>query len=148
MAETPNTQSEAGSQPIKLTLTHYRLPQHTHEEFMNWIVSVHFPAAMPVFKKHGVLRYALFTTPSSLNVPLAQTIQKSRPTWNFADYDCVIEYTLPSVQSIGNIMSDPDWEEKALKDQENWVDMSRALVSVGFYTPYLVESGEVVNIGQ
>jgi hypothetical protein len=57
----------------------------------------------------------------------------------------VIEYTLPSVQSIAEIMSDPDWQA-AIKDQEEWVDVSRALVSVGFYTPYLVESGRVVNL--
>jgi hypothetical protein len=44
-------------------------------------------------------------------------------------------------------MSDPDWQE-AIKDQEDWVDVSRALVSVGFYTPYLVESGKVVNMGK
>ncbi|PQE27247.1 dimeric alpha-beta barrel protein [Rutstroemia sp. NJR-2017a WRK4] len=147
MTELSPTQPEASTQPIKFTVTHYRLPQHTHEEFLNWIISVRLPAALPVFKKHGVLRYALFTTPSTLNLPLAQYLQKGRPTWGFADYDCVIEYTLPSVQSIAEIMSDPDWQE-AIKDQEDWVDVSRALVSVGFYTPYLVEGGKFVNLGK
>jgi hypothetical protein len=45
--------------PVKFTITHYRLPQHTHEAFIKWIVEVHLPKAMPVFKKYGVIEYSL-----------------------------------------------------------------------------------------
>jgi hypothetical protein len=42
------------------------------------------------------------------------------------------------------LMADPDWPA-AIKNQDDWVDMSRALVSVGYETPYLVD-GEIVNL--
>jgi hypothetical protein len=49
------------------------------------------------------------------------------------------------VQTIKNVMSDPGWPA-AIKDEADWVDTSRALVSMGHYTPYLLETGEVVNM--
>lgn len=70
---------------------------------------------------------------------------KLRPSWEFADFDCFLEYTIPDVQTIKNVMSDPAWQE-VIKDQEEWVDTSKALVSLGYHTPYLLETGEVVNM--
>ena len=52
-----------GDQPVKLTITHYRKKEHTHEAFIKWIVEEHLPLAMPVFKKHGVLEYSLVSSP-------------------------------------------------------------------------------------
>ncbi|TVY16905.1 hypothetical protein LARI1_G007191 [Lachnellula arida] len=112
------------TQPLKYTVTHHRKQQHTHEAFITWIVEEHLPLAIPVFKKHGVLGYSLL---------------------DFADFDCFLEYTIPDVQVVKNVMSDPDWQE-AIKDQDDWVDMTKALVSLGHSTPYLLETGEVVNM--
>jgi hypothetical protein len=36
-------------------------------------------------------------------------------------------------------MSDPDWQE-AIKDQDKWVDVPKALVSVGHSTGNLLEN--------
>ncbi|RYP30211.1 hypothetical protein DL767_006358 [Monosporascus sp. MG133] len=142
MSEVPVQRS---GQPLKYTVTHYRKPQHTHEAFIKWIVEEHLPVAMPIFKKHGVLGYSLFVTPASLNGALKQEFGKLRSSWDFADFDCFIEYTIPDVQAIKNVMSDPDWQA-ATKDQGDWVDTTKALVSLGYSTPYLLETGEVVNM--
>lgn len=48
-----------GTSPVKLTITHHRLPQHTHEAFIDWIIKEHLPLAIPVFKKYGVIDYSL-----------------------------------------------------------------------------------------
>lgn len=86
-----------------------------------------------------------FFTPPPLNSALKQELGEIRPTWDVADFDCFIEYTLPDVQTVMNVMSDPDWA-LAIADQEDWVDVPRALVSLGYSTPYLLETGEVVNM--
>jgi hypothetical protein len=67
-----------------------------------------------------------------------------RPTWQVADFDCFIEYTLPSAQTIEDIMTDPEWLE-AVGDQVDWVDTDRALLSLGFHTQYVAE-GKVVDL--
>ncbi|KAI1419259.1 hypothetical protein F5Y12DRAFT_278364 [Xylaria sp. FL1777] len=133
------------AQPLKYTVTHYRKPEHTHEDFIKWIVEVHIPLAMPIFKKHGVVEYSLFVTPSSLNSALKDEMGKFRPTWDFADFDCFIEYTINDLQVIKNVISDPDWPT-AIANQDDWVDTSKALLSVGYSTPYLLQTGEVVNM--
>lgn len=69
-----------------------------------------------------------------------------RPTWEVADYDCLIEYTLPSAQTIENIMADPEWVE-VLQDQEDWVDISKSLLSLGYHTQYISE-GKTINLPQ
>ncbi|CAI7592057.1 unnamed protein product [Penicillium glandicola] len=132
------------SQPVKFTITHHRQPQHSHEAFMKWIVEEHVPLAMPVFIKYGVLEYSLFATPPPINDALKQEIGQLRPSWDFADFDCFIEYILPDVETIKKIMSDPDWQI-AVKDQGDWVQVSKALVSVGYSTPYVL-NGKAVNL--
>ncbi|KAK3987150.1 hypothetical protein QBC44DRAFT_332015 [Cladorrhinum sp. PSN332] len=134
-------------QPLKYTVTHYRRSEHTHEDFIKWIVDEHLPAALPIFKRHGVVEYSLFVTPAALNGALKQELGKIRPGWDFADFDCFIEYTIPDLQTIKNVMSDPDWPA-AIKDQDSWVDMGRALVSLGRSTPYLLKTGEIVNLAK
>ncbi|KAJ5216098.1 Dimeric alpha-beta barrel [Penicillium cinerascens] len=134
------------NRPVKFTITHYRQQQHSHEAFIKWIVEEHLPLAMPVFEKHGVLEYSLFVTPPYLNGALKQEIGGLRPSWDFADFDCFIEYILPTVETITNVMSDPDWQ-LAVKDQENWVDVPKALVSAGYSTPYLLNK-KPVNISK
>lgn len=49
------------------------------------------------------------------------------------------------METIGALTTDPDWDE-SIKDQEDWVDVPKALLSLGHYTPYLLETGEVVNL--
>lgn len=56
MAESTNQQEH---RPVKFTLTHHRKTGTTHEAFMEWIVKVHLPKAIPIFKKHKVIDYAL-----------------------------------------------------------------------------------------
>lgn len=74
-------------------------------------------------------------------------MSKKRTGWDYADFDCFIEYTLPSVEAIQAVTADPDWPA-ALKNEEEWVDTSRALASLGQITPYLLKTGEVVNLAK
>lgn len=56
--------AEEIGKPLKFTITHYRRAQHSHEDFIKWIVEGHLPLAIPIFKKHGVLGYTLVSVPS------------------------------------------------------------------------------------
>jgi hypothetical protein len=42
-------------------------------------------------------------------------------------------------------MMDPEWHATQ-KNQGEFLDSSKNLISLGFITPFLLESGEVVNI--
>ncbi|KAI1316784.1 hypothetical protein F5Y16DRAFT_414702 [Xylariaceae sp. FL0255] len=130
----------------KLTVTHYRQPQHTHEAFMRWIIDEHLPLAMHVFKRSGIISYSLFETPTAMNEGLKASMAGGhREKWQYADFDCFIEYTFTGPENIATMLADPDWA-KSIETEDQWVDKSRALMSIGFITPYLKENGEVVNV--
>ncbi|KAK5632126.1 hypothetical protein RRF57_007840 [Xylaria bambusicola] len=134
-----------GQYPLKYTVTHYRKPEHRHEAPIKRPVEEHPPPAIPIFKKHGVLAYSLFITPASLNGAPKQEMEKTRPTWDVADYDRIIEYTLSDMQVIPKVVSDPDWRA-AIANEKADVDTKKALLSVGYSPPYLLEIGEAVNL--
>jgi hypothetical protein len=80
-----------------------------------------------------------------MNEPLKEAMIKVNPTWDYADFDCFIEYLMPDPQAMQNMLADPEWHV-SIKDQEKWVDTSKALLSVGYAIPYLTETGEVLNL--
>lgn len=82
-----------------------------------------------------------------MNEPLKEAMIKLRPTWDYADYDCIIEYLMPNEDAMTNMQQDPEWHA-SIKDQEKWVDVSKALLTVGYAVPYLTESGEVMNMSK
>ncbi|KAK5996635.1 Dehydratase iacD [Cladobotryum mycophilum] len=131
-----------GEQPLKYTVTHYRQASRTHQEFKKWITEVHLPLGLPIFQRHGALGYTLFFTPKDLNDAVKE-VGKVYPTWDFADYDCFIEYTLPSIDTIKAITADPEWPT-AIAHQEDWIDVTKGLVSIGYATSYMVD-GKIVN---
>ncbi len=61
-------------QPMKFSLTHYRKAGITHEAFMKWIVEVHIPKAIPIFKKHGIIGYALVSSSSQFFLRLEDNV--------------------------------------------------------------------------
>ncbi|KAI0206743.1 hypothetical protein F4808DRAFT_454660 [Astrocystis sublimbata] len=115
---------------VKLSVTHYRKPELTHEAFMKWITEEHIPLAMPGFKRCGVVNYSIFETPSDMNTELKVAMGGHRAAWDYADFDCFIEYAFKDREAIGQLLTDPDFN-KSIEHQEDWVDTSRALMSIG-----------------
>ncbi|KFY17117.1 hypothetical protein V492_00894 [Pseudogymnoascus sp. VKM F-4246] len=58
----------------------------------------------------------LFVTPPTLNGAMNEEVGKYRPAWDFADFYCFVEYTVPYVQSI-DVMAGPAWPT-AVKDEQ------------------------------
>jgi hypothetical protein len=84
-----------------------------------------------------------FDTEAAFNDPLREKMAIFHPTWEVADYDCIIEYALPNPQVIENVQTDPEWLS-AVADQEDCVDTSKSLLSLGYHTQYLSE-GRVLD---
>lgn len=49
------------------------------------------------------------------------------------------------MNNVEAMLSDPDWA-KSIENQDDWVDTSRAMMSIGHVTPYLMDNGQVANI--
>lgn len=50
---------KSSDQLIKYTASHYRQEGVSHEDFVRYMTDEHIPAALPLFKKHGIVKYSL-----------------------------------------------------------------------------------------
>lgn len=55
-----------------------------------------------------------------------------------------MEYYLHDLNCLKTLISDPDWSEKAVNGQEDWVDMSRSTIHIGYESTHL--DGDVINV--
>jgi hypothetical protein len=72
-------------------------------------------------------------------------LHQVHPTWNVSKADIVIEYWMPDLNCLLQLVSDPDWNGKAVKGQENWIDVHRGTVHLAHDTTY-IENGEIVTL--
>ena len=70
-----------------------------------------------------------------------------RPGWKVNDCDVVLEHWVYDLESITNLAADPEWIGGDSKVQEEWIDMSRSTIHIGYDTTYL-ENGAIMNIAQ
>ncbi|KAI0384268.1 hypothetical protein F5Y04DRAFT_249403 [Hypomontagnella monticulosa] len=129
-------------QTIKYSVEHYRKPGVSDEAFMKWFQAQHLPNALPLMKKHGITKYAVHHRDAELCAALQAEFAKSRPGWVTSRADLVLEYWLPSMSCLQALVTDPEWTEKAIKGQDDWVDMSKSIIHLGPDTTYL-ENGSI-----
>ncbi|KAL9622768.1 MAG: hypothetical protein Q9160_002886 [Pyrenula sp. 1 TL-2023] len=131
--------------PLKYTVEHYRKEGVTEQAFLDWFRNVHIPAALPLMKKHGIVGYAVLAREPEVATAFQSEVDKVRPGWIVSTCDLVLEYWVPDLGCVTALVMDPDWDGKACKNQEDWLDMSRATMHVGYDTMYL-RGGEIVDL--
>lgn len=85
-----------------------------------------------------------FTTPPDLNEVAKEKLGGIHPTWEFASYDCVVEYIMPDLATVAKMTADPEWAV-ATKFEGEWIDDEKGLVSVGYVSTHLLPSGEILK---
>ncbi|KAI8959808.1 hypothetical protein F5Y11DRAFT_331861 [Daldinia sp. FL1419] len=122
---------------IKYTVEHYKKAGVSDADFANWFKDVQVANGLPLLKKHGIVKYAIHFRDAQLSAAFRAELDKVRPEWDVSDADITIEYYLPDIYLIQNLLADPEWQSKAAKDQENFVDLSRSTIHIGYETVYL-----------
>lgn len=72
-------------------------------------------------------------------------LHKIRPTWEVSKADLVLEYWMPELSCLYGLVSDAEWNEKALKGQDQWLDMSRSTTHITNEETYL-EGGNILKL--
>ncbi|KAI1459959.1 hypothetical protein F4805DRAFT_472536 [Annulohypoxylon moriforme] len=135
----------ARQQLIKYTAEHHRKEGVSPEAFLKWFQEEHLPNGLPILKKYGITRYAVHTRLPDECTAFRAELDKVKPSWVVSDADLVIEYWLPSLSVLKDLHTDPEWNEKAVKGQDNWLDSSKTLVHIGYETVYMGD-GNIFNI--
>ena len=72
-------------------------------------------------------------------------LKQVHASWYVSDADMVIQYWMPSLECMAKVVADPEWAGKAVKDQDQWLDMTRCEAHVCHETVYL-EDGKSMNV--
>ncbi|KAK6949358.1 hypothetical protein Daesc_009433 [Daldinia eschscholtzii] len=132
------------SKLIKYTVEHYKKAGVSDADFVKWFNDVQVANGLPLIKKHGIVKYAVHFRDAQLSTAFRAELDKVRPEWEVSGADLTIEYYLPDIYLIQNLLADPEWESKAAKDQANFVDLSKSTIHIGYETIYL-ENGNILN---
>ncbi|KAE8373964.1 hypothetical protein BDV26DRAFT_296444 [Aspergillus bertholletiae] len=130
---------------IKYTVEHHRKDGVSEEAFMQWFTNQFLPRAVPIMKKHNILKYAVQKTDPSVGAAWKAEVDRMRPGWKVNDCDLVLEYWAYDLESMKNLTSDPEWIQTALEDENDWLDTSRSTIRMSYDTTF-VESGSLMNV--
>ncbi|KAI2622482.1 hypothetical protein GGR54DRAFT_598685 [Hypoxylon sp. NC1633] len=125
------------AQQIKYTVDHYRKEGVSEEALLKWFHEVHIPNAVPLMKKHGITKYAAHTRAPELCDAFQVALDSARPEWEISKADVVLEFWMPDMKCLSNLFLDPEWTEKAVKNQEDWINETISTVHIGYDTVYL-----------
>ncbi|KAI1387157.1 uncharacterized protein F4822DRAFT_405627 [Hypoxylon trugodes] len=132
---------------FKYTLEHYRKEGVSEEAFVKWFREEHLPYGVPLMKKHGITKYAAHYRSPPLADAFHAILGQIRPTWEISKADLVLEYWMPSLDCLKNLVTDPEWNEMAADGEANWIDMSRSTIHVGYETAHL-ENGNFFDFAE
>lgn len=79
-----------------------------------------------------------------MNAAFGTELAKVRPGWEMGGVDAVLEYWLHDMNDLKGLLMDPDWAGIAVKNENQWCDLSRSTVHLGFAKVYL-EDGEILK---
>ncbi|KAH9992258.1 hypothetical protein F4779DRAFT_609322 [Xylariaceae sp. FL0662B] len=131
-------------QLIKYTVEHYLKEGVSEEAFNKWFHEVHLHWALPLMKKHGVVHYAAQFRAAQLGTAFQAELDKFRPGWVVSKAHMVIEYWVPDLDVLKKLIVDPEWVDKAVRNQEDWIDMTTSTSHVGYETRYM-ENGQIIK---
>ncbi|KAJ5679527.1 hypothetical protein N7462_007771 [Penicillium macrosclerotiorum] len=143
---TSDSPRKATGGAIKYTVEHHRKDGVSEEAFMHWFTNQYLPRAVPIMKKHNILKYAVQKTDTKVGAAFQAEVDQVWPGWKVNDCDVALEYWVYDLESMKNLASDPEWIQTALEDENDWLDPSRSTIRIGYDTTYL-ESGAFMNIG-
>ncbi|GAB1313476.1 hypothetical protein MFIFM68171_03686 [Madurella fahalii] len=125
-------------QLLKFDVCIYRKDGIPYEDFVKWATVEYPPKAVPVMKRHGIVRWTQTITPPHLREPYRHVLKNDlgRPEWTVPDYDLVLSYWLRSPDDMRSLTQDPEWIELE-KDAQ-----SRANFSIGHF----VVGHEIVHL--
>ncbi|KAK1570173.1 uncharacterized protein LY79DRAFT_584214 [Colletotrichum navitas] len=130
---------------IKYTGEHYRKDGVSEEDFMRWFTTQFLPRAVPIIKKHNILRCAFQEADPKLGAALQADLDQMRPAWKVNDCDIILEYWFDDLESMESLLFDPQWTQTALKDWNDWLDVSRSTIRISYDTTFL-EHGAIKNV--
>ncbi|KAI0122485.1 hypothetical protein F4814DRAFT_408888 [Daldinia grandis] len=102
----------------------YKKDDISYEDFVKWTTEVYPPKAIPIIKKHGIVKWTQTVNPPAFREPFRQTLKDmGRLKWTIPDYDIVMSVWLRSMDDMLALYKDPEWIELE-EEAQLWCDVT------------------------
>ncbi|KAF5007920.1 hypothetical protein FDECE_5836 [Fusarium decemcellulare] len=147
----PHSDTQESSEPaaqqtqpntlICLTITAFRKPSLTEEEYRHYMTKVHARLVSPLMEEYGIVRYTmvgLLGTSVLLGMLTIKDAQHKRDT-----ADAPSAFVFKDISDFKRMKSDPRFLQKVAPDHVNFADTKRSTMTVGYFEEF-VSDGKMV----
>lgn len=122
---------------IKYSVEH-RLKDGAFERAMiDSLTNQFLPRALPVLKKHKILRYVVQNADQEAGAVLQAEVNQEHLNGKVNDCDVVLEYWVRDLESIKALSADPEWVQITHEYENDWFDTSKSVVRISYDMAYL-----------
>ncbi|KAL2853656.1 hypothetical protein BJX68DRAFT_265120 [Aspergillus pseudodeflectus] len=125
-----------------LTVLGYRKADMDEEAYRKHMTEVSALLTKDLLVKYGILRWTQIHNPQRTRDLMHQIMDHQMV--NIADYDCFSQVVFHSVEDYKRIKDDPWYKEHLVGDHENFADVKRSLMTIGWISQW-VDNGVVVD---
>ncbi|KAH8201436.1 hypothetical protein TruAng_004360 [Truncatella angustata] len=108
------------SQLIKVDIRLYKKDEVPYEDFIKWATEVYPTKAIPLMKKHGLVKWTTTAFPPHFREPFRHALKEEmgRPEWVVPDHDLVMSYWVRSLDSLQALTTSREWDELEVDAQK------------------------------
>ncbi|RGP64452.1 conidial pigment polyketide synthase [Fusarium longipes] len=129
---------------ICLTITAFKKPSLSDEEYRHHMTKVHAKLVSPLMEEYGIVRYTMTHNTKETRPMLHQLYD---PQFSkLSDYDCIVQFVFKDILDFQRMKADPRFLEKVAPDHVNFADTKRSTMTVGYFEEF-VNNGKVVAKG-
>ncbi|GKU21540.1 unnamed protein product [Fusarium langsethiae] len=126
---------------ICLTITAFKKPSLSEEEYRHHMTKVHAKLVSPLMEEYGIVRYTMTHNTRKTRPMLYQLYDPQFS--NQSDYDCIVQFIFKDILDFQRMKADPRFLEKVAPDHLNFADTKRSTMTVGYFEEF-VNDGKIV----
>ncbi|KAI1811423.1 EthD domain-containing protein [Poronia punctata] len=134
--------STANKQMLCLTICGYKLADMSEDDYRDYMIKNHVPLVRGLMVKHGISSYSMTHNQTSTRALIDEIFEPG--FISVADYDCFIQIQFRDVQQFIAFKSDPEYKRLVHGDHENFMDIKKTTMSIG-YVSDIIRDGVVVE---
>ncbi|KAF4989100.1 hypothetical protein FGRMN_9342 [Fusarium graminum] len=127
---------------ISLTITAFKKPSLSDEEYRHYMTKVHAKLVSPLMEEYGIVRYTMSHNTKETRPMLHQLYD---PQFSkLSEYDCIVQFVFKDLMDFQRMKADPRFLNTVAPDHVKFADTERSTMTVGYFEEF-VSDGKVVS---
>ncbi|CAI6087648.1 unnamed protein product [Clonostachys chloroleuca] len=131
------------NQLIKFQICIHKKDDIPQEDFVKWCTQDYPPRAIPLMKKHNMVKWTETIISPEAVEGLRHTLKNdmNRPKWTVPEYSIIMSYWLRSMDDLTALTTDPEWFELE-KDAQKISNPEFGHIAIGHEITFIDEESK------